>query len=71
MHAVSASQIAAVLHFNDNHSLYSKPFWVNCKHYFSDKQSKIDIDHMSNGTGSGYSLNVNTLQIDLMNSDLQ
>ena len=26
---------------------------------------------MSNGTGSGYSLNVNILQINLMNSDLQ
>ena len=43
---------AKIEYFNSYNSADSKPFWINCKPYFSNKYNKADTDIVLNGKGN-------------------
>ena len=43
---------AKIEYFNSYKSAHSKPFWINCTPYFSDKYNKADTDIVLNENGN-------------------
>ena len=50
-YVVNLSKCAKFEHFNRYDCKDGKPFWVTCKHYFSNKHSKADNDIVLNKNG--------------------
>ena len=50
-YVVNLNKQAKFEYFSSYNSAESKPFWVNCKPYFSNKYSKADTDIVLNENG--------------------